>query len=464
MARNRSYEMDMVNGPLLGKICRFAFPLALSSMLQLLFNAADIVVVGQFASDTALAAVSSTGAMINLIVNLFIGLSVGTNVLVARYYGMGDYKNLERVVHTSVATSLVAGGVLMIIGWFFARPMLELMGSPENVIDQSSLYVQIFFLGMPGNMLYNFGAAVLRSVGDTKRPLYFLMIAGVINVLLNLLFVIVFHMDVAGVAVATIISQYVSAILVFVCLLKSNGPYRVYLKRLRIHLDMLWGLARIGLPAGMQGIIFSISNVLIQSSINSFGSTAMSGSGAAANLEGFVYVAMNAFYQAALSFVGQNLGAGKYERINKILGLCVLMVTIVGIVAGVGVYLLGAPLLSIYNSDPEVIAYGLERLLLVCAPYFLCGIMDVMVGAMRGTGYSVIPMIVSIIGVCGVRVMWIYTFFAMDHSLFTLYISYPISWTATAAVHFISYVILKKVKLNPMAKEHAARLAEAKAE
>lgn len=459
MARNRSYEMDMVNGPLLGKICRFAFPLALSSMLQLLFNAADIVVVGQFASDTALAAVSSTGAMINLIVNLFIGLSVGTNVLVARYYGMGDYKNLERVVHTSVATSIVAGGALLILGQFLARPMLELMGSPENVIDQSALYVQIFFLGMPGNMLYNFGAAVLRSVGDTRRPLYFLIIAGVLNVVLNLIFVIGFKMDVAGVALATIISQYVSAALVFICLLRSNGPYRVYLRHLKIHLDMLWGLARIGLPAGMQGIIFSISNVLIQSSINSFGSVAMTGSGTAANLEGFVYVAMNAFYQAALSFTGQNMGAGKYERINKIMGLCIMMVTIVGVVTGVGVYLLGTPLLSIYNSDPEVIAFGLERLLLVCAPYFLCGIMDTMVGMMRGMGYSVVPMIVSVVGVCGIRVMWIYTFFAMDHTLFMLYISYPISWIATAAIHLLSYVLIKKTKIDPLANAQAERLA-----
>ena len=459
LARTRSYEMDMVNGPLLGKICRFAFPLALSSMLQLLFNAADIIVVGNWGSDTSLAAVSSTGSMVNLIVNLFIGLSIGTNVLVARYYGSGDREMLERVVHTSIATSLAAGAILAVIGWFFARPMLELMSSPENVIDQSALYVQIFFLGMPGNMLYNFGAAVLRSVGDTRRPLYFLMIAGVLNVLLNLLFVIVFKMDVAGVAVATIISQYVSAALVLICLVKSDGPYRVYLRRLRIHLDMLWGLARIGIPAGIQGIIFSLSNVIIQSSINSFGSVVMTGSGAAANLEGFVYVAMNSFYQAALSFTGQNMGAEKYERIDRVLLLCEMMVTIVGIVLGVGVYLLGHPLLSIYTNDEVAIQYGIDRLLLLSAPYFLCGMMDVLCGVMRGTGYSFIPMVVSILGVCGSRILWIYTIFAMHHTLFTLFISYPISWAATALIHLLSYFLLKKYKLNPMKKKRDERLA-----
>ena len=451
--------MDMVNGPLLGKICRFAFPLAISSMLQLLFNAADVIVVGNWGSDTSLAAVSSTGSMVNLIVTLFMGLSVGTNVLVSRYYGSGDREMLERAVHTSIATSLTAGTLLIFIGWFFARPMLTLMGSPDNVIDQSSLYVQIFFMGMPGNMLYNFGAAVLRSVGDTKRPLYFLIIAGILNVLLNMLFVIVFKMDVAGVALATIISQYLSAILVLICLVKSDGPYRVILRRLRIHPDMLWALARIGLPAGMQGIIFSISNVLIQSSINSFGSVAMTGSGTSASLEGFVYVAMNAFYQAAISFTGQNMGAGKYERISRVMALCVMMVTIVGVVMGVGVYLLGRPLLSIYNQDPQVIAYGLERLAICCAPYFLCGIMDSMVGIMRGTGYSVVPMVVSILGVCGVRILWIFTFFAWNRSLFMLYISYPISWGATAVIHFISYLILKKVKLDPMKRARDEKLA-----
>jgi len=440
--RRSSYEIDMCSGALIPKLCMFAIPLALSSILQLLFNAADIVVVGKFAGPTALAAVGSTGSLINLIVNLFIGLSVGTNVLVARYYGSRQIKDLRETVHTSIAVSLVAGIILIFIGFFLARPILTLMGSPEDVIDQATLYVQIFFLGMPGNMLYNFGAAVLRSVGDTKRPMYFLLLVGIINVLLNLVFVIVFHLDVAGVAIATIISQYVSAALVFVCLLRSDGPYYVRLKELRITKDKLIGLAKIGLPAGMQGIIFSISNVLIQSSINSFGSLAMAGSTAAGNIEGFVYVAMNAFHQAALSFTGQNLGAKKYDRIGKVLWSCVLLVTCIGLILGVGAYLLGRPLLSIYSSDPAVIDFGIERLLCVCSIYFLCGIMDVFVGSLRGMGYSLAPMIVSIVGVCGIRIMWIYTIFEMNRSLFTLYLSYPISWTITALFHCGSYLFL----------------------
>lgn len=448
-----SYEIDMTTGPLLGKICKFAIPLALSSILQLLFNAADIIVVGNFAGSTALAAVGSTGALINLIVNVFIGLSVGTNVLVARYYGSGQKKDLEETVHTSITVSLVGGAILIVIGIILAEPLLLLMGTPADVIDQATLYMRIFFVGMPVNMLYNFGAAVLRSVGDTKRPLYYLVIAGIVNVILNLFFVIVCHLDVAGVAIATVISQAISAALVLICLVRSDGPYSVNLKKLRIKKDKLIGMARIGLPAGFQGAIFSISNVLIQSSINSFGSTVMAGSTAAANIEGFVYVAMNAFHQAALSFTSQNIGAGKFERVNKILASCVFLVSVVGIILGVGAYLLGTPLLGIYSSDPQVISYGLERMFLVCMPYFLCGIMDVMVGSLRGMGYSVVPMIVSIVGACGLRVLWIYTIFAANRTLFVLFLSYPVTWTITAACHLLCYFVLYHKVISPKLKE-----------
>lgn len=444
----KSYEIDMCNGPLLGKICMFALPLALSSILQLLFNAADIVVVGNFAGSSALAAVGSTGSLINLIVNLFIGLSVGTNVLVAKYYGAGNTKELSDTVHTSIAVSIVAGIILVFIGVFCATPLLSLMGTPDDVIDQASLYMRIFFIGMPVNMLYNFGAAVLRAIGDTKRPLYYLLIAGVVNVLLNLLFVIVFHMDVAGVAIATVISQAISAVLVTLCLIRSDGAYQLHLKKLKINKDKLIQIAKIGLPAGMQGAIFSISNVLIQSSINSFGSLAMAGSTAASNIEGFVYVSMNSFYQASLSFTGQNLGAGKRERINRILGICVVLVSIVGFIMGFGSYLLGNILLRIYSSDPVVISYGIERLMVISSVYFLCGIMDVLVGSLRGVGYSIVPMIVSVVGVCGIRIAWIYTIFAEHHSLFVLYLSYPVSWTATAVFHLISYLYIKRKIIN----------------
>ena len=452
-AHRGSYEMDMTNGPLLKKIVQFSIPLALSGILQLLFNAADIVVVGRFAGNQALAAVGSTGALINLLVNVFIGLPVGTNVLVARYYGAGHQKELEETVHTSVAISLIFGAILIAIGVALAKPLLSLMGTPEDVIDQAALYMRIFFVGMPANMLYNFGAAVLRAVGDTKRPLYFLLAAGVVNVLLNLFLVIVFHLGVAGVALATVISQVISAVLVTLCLVKNHGPYALNLKKLRVVKDKLFSMMKIGLPAGLQGAIFSISNVLIQSSINSFGSVAMAGSTAAANVEGFVYTGMNAFHQSALSFTGQNLGAGKYRRVGRILWQCVLLVSAVGLVLGIGAYLFGEGLLGIYSSDPKVIAYGIERLLVICTPYFLCGIMDVLVGSLRGMGYSMVPMVVSILGVCGLRVLWIYTVFAAHRSLFVLYLSYPVTWVITAAFHFISYLVLHHKFLKPKIEE-----------
>ena len=330
----RSYTMDMCSGPLPGKIIRFAFPLMLSGILQRLFNAADIVVVGRFSGSEALAAVGSTGSLINLLVNVFIGLSIGTNVLAARYIGAQDAKNLSETVHTSILLSLVSGTILIFVGFFFAKPLLTLMGSPAEVLDQAALYMKIYFAGMPVNMLYNFGSAVLRALGDTKRPLYFLMIAGVVNVCLNLIFVIVFHMGVAGVAIATVASQLVSAVLVTICLIRADGPYRLDPKRLHIHKDKLIAMIKIGLPAGLQGAIFSISNVLIQSSINSFGAIAMAGNTAAGNIEGFIYTSMNALYQANLSFTSQNLGARKYSRLNRISVICCLMVTVVGLTMG----------------------------------------------------------------------------------------------------------------------------------
>lgn len=444
-SRHKSYEIDMTNGPLLGKIIKFSIPLMLSGILQLFFNAADIIVVGNFAEDhTALAAVGSTGALINLIVNVFIGLSVGTNVLVARYYGAQDRKNIYETVQTSVSISLIFGVGLIFVGIFLARPLLNLMGTPSDVIDQSVLYVQIYFGGMPFMMLYNFGAAILRSVGDTKRPLYYLSFAGVINVLLNLFLVLCFNMGVAGVAIATVASQVVASILVLLCLVKTNAPYKVYLKELRVYKDKLIGMAKIGLPAGMQGAVFSISNVLIQSSINSFESVAMAGSTAAGNLEGFVYTAMNSFHQTALSFTGQNMGAKKYSRINRILELCVSCVAVTGLVLGGLEFLFAPQLLGIYNPDPDVIAFGVLRLTYIAIPYFLCGIMDVLVGSLRGIGCSVLPMIVSLTGACGFRILWIYTIFQMYHTPEVLFTSYPISWALTALVHFICFIIVRR--------------------
>ena len=457
--RSRGYEIDMCNGPLFGKILIFAVPLMLSGMLQLFFNAADIIVVGQFVGHTALAAVGSTGSLINLLVNVFVGLSVGTNVLVARYYGARDAKHLHETVHTSVLTSVLSGTALIVIGLILAEPLLTLMGTPDDVLDQAVLYMRIYFVGMPASMLYNFGAAILRAVGDTKRPLYFLFISGIVNVILNLVLVLVFHLGVAGVAIATVTSQVISAVLVALCLIKTDAPYRLELKKLRIHKSKLLEIIKIGLPAGMQGAVFSISNVLIQSSINSFGSTVMAGSTAASNIENFVYTAMNALYQTALSFTGQNVGGGKYKRIGKIMRICVLDVTAIGILLGGGAYLCGSTLLSIYTSDPQVIQYGLERMMFVCLPYFLCGIMDTLVGSLRGMGYSIMPMIVSLTGACVLRIVWIMTIFQMNPTLSTLFLSYPVSWFVTALAHFICYLIVH----HRFMKKHAAEMAEEQA-
>ena len=438
------YEIDMCNGPLFGKILRFAVPLMLSGMLQLFFNAADIIVVGQFVGHTALAAVGSTGALINLLINVFIGLSVGTNVLVARYYGARDGKQLHDTVHTSVLTSLVSGTVLIVIGLLLAEPLLTLMGTPDDVLSQAALYMRIYFVGMPAMMLYNFGAAILRAVGDTKRPLYFLLISGIVNVVLNLILVIVFHLGVAGVSIATVTSQVISALLVARCLIKTDAPYRLELKKLRISKSKLLEIVKIGLPAGMQGAVFSISNVLIQSTINSFGSIAMAGSTAGGNIEGFVWTAMDAFTQSTLSFTGQNYGAKKFHRITKVVWYNLGLVTVVGLVLGIGAYLVGPWVLQVYSSDPEVIAYGLERMLLVCTPYALCGVMNVLVGAMRGLGSSLTPMVVSIFGVCVLRVVWIYTVFPLDPSFAMLFLSYPVTWAVTAAIEVVCFFVIRK--------------------
>ena len=439
----KKYEIDMCNGPLLSKILSFYIPLMLSGILQLLFNAADVIVVGRYAGNEALAAVGSTSSLINLLVNVFIGLSVGTNVCVARFYGAGQRKDLEETVHTAIATACLSGILLVFIGILIAGPALELMATPEDVIQQSILYMRIYFLGMPAMMAYNFGSAVLRAVGDTKRPLYFLLIAGVINVLLNLIFVISLHMGVGGVALATVISQFISAALVIRCLIRSRSDYRLELSKLRIYKDKLLKMIQIGLPAGVQGALFSASNVLIQSSVNSFGSVAMAGNTAASNIEGFVYTSMNSFHQAAISFTGQNYGARKYKRIGKILLICEGLVTLVGLVLGNTAYLGGGVLLQLYApGNQEVIAYGILRLSFICTTYCLCGMMDVAVGVLRGMGYSIMPMIVSLTGACLFRVVWILTVFKQIHTLECLYLSYPISWLLTFSVHMICFAVV----------------------
>ena len=449
----KSYRMDMTEGPLTSKIIQFTIPVMLSAILQLLFNTADVIVVGRFSGKTALAAVGSTGALINMLVSLFMGLSIGTNVLVARYQGAKNEKSVSETVHTSIALGVVGGIILLVAGLFAARPLLELMATPEDVIDQSTLYMRIIFLGMPLSLILNFGAAVLRAVGDTKRPLYYLTIAGVVNVILNVFLVTIFHLGVAGVAIATVISQAVSCTLIIICLKHETGSIKLYLNKIKITYDKCIDIMKIGLPAGLQGCIFSISNVLIQSSVNSFGSTVMAGNTAAGNIEGFVYVSMNSLHQTCISFTSQNFGAGKFKRIKAVLINCIIIVTITGLVLGNFAYLFGNTLLSAYNNEPEVIGYGLTRLSIIARFYFLCGLMDVMVGAMRGIGYSILPMIVSLIGACGLRIVWIYTIFVEFRSLHTLFLSYPVTWIITFLTHLICYYIVTRKYKKMMATD-----------
>lgn len=453
--KTKRYEIDMLNGPLGPKILRFALPLMASSILQLMFNAADVIVVGKFAGDASLAAVTSTGSLINLLVNLFVGFSIGANVVVAQAIGHGDPDRTAKTVHTSILLALVGGLFLALFGNLTAPRLLRLMSSPENVIGLSSLYLRIYFLGMPGMLCYNFGSALLRANGDTQRPLRFLTIAGVVNVILNLLLVIVFHLDVAGVAIATTVSQYISGGLVLRCLMGETGPLHLDLKGLRFDRDVLGNIIRIGLPAGFQGIVFSLSNVVIQSSINSFGDTVMAGSGAQANIEGFVYVGMNAFYQACLTFVSQNYGAGQPERCDRSLLWCQGYVIAAGLLLGGLATLFGSQLLNIYTGSPEVIAQGLIRARYVCLPYFLCGIMDVMVGALRGLGWSVVPMFVSMIGACGLRLLWIATVFQVHRTPEWLYVSYPITWIITGSVHIICFLVIRKKAYAKVRKDEA---------
>ena len=441
--------MDMTEGPLMSKVLFFALPIMFSGILQLLFNAADTIVVGRFAGNEALAAVGSVGSLNNMIVSLFIGLSVGVNVLVARYTGSRENQKVSQTVHTAVVISVLGGLLLTVVGFFAARPLLQLMGSPEDVIDLAVLYVRILFLGMPVQMLYNFCAAVLRAVGDTKRPLYFLTFAGVINVVLNLIFVILFHMSVAGVALATIISQAVSAVLVVHSLMGMDGPTHLYLHRLRITPPILSEIVRIGLPAGIQSSVFSLSNVVIQSSVNSFGSVVIAGNAASSNVGNFVYQAMNTFQQAITCFAGQNIGARKPRRIVSAMKVCMFWAILFGVTLGLLSCVFGPQLLSLFSTDPAVIAAGMERQVIVCAPYFLCGMMDVMTGALRGIGYSLLPMIVSILGACAFRLFWVFTIFAAYPTLTCLMLSYPVSWLLTFSVLLVIFLVLWKRSFVP---------------
>ena len=435
---------NMISGPTLWKMIMFSIPVVLSGILQLLFNAADIVVVGNFAGDESLAAVGSTSSLINLFTNIFIGFSVGTNVLIAHFVGSGDETKVSDTVHTSMVVALITGVLLGGIGIIFANPILRLMGNPGNVIGLATLYLKIYFLGLPALSIYNFGAAILRAVGDTKRTLYFLTFAGVVNVILNLILVIGFSMGVAGVAIATIVSEFLSAALVIWYLCNKNELLKLEFKKLHVNRFILTKIIGIGFPAGLQGTVFSLSNIVIQSAVNSFGSDVIAGNSATMNIEGFVYLAMNAIYQTAITFVGQNYGAGKKKRVLRCTIQCQGIVVVVGLFFGVSAFLFRNNLLHIYSSSPTVIAAGKIRCSYILPVYFLCGCMDVMVGALRGIGQSIVPMITSLIGACALRLVWIATVFQMRRTTGSLYISYPITWTITLLAHVAFFIYFYK--------------------
>lgn len=448
MAANK---IDMTQGSIFPKLIRFAVPLIFSSILQLLFNAADIIVVGRFAGDNSLAAVGSTSSLVNLLVNFFIGLGIGCNVVAANYLGSMKSEKVSRTVHTSMVLSVFGGILLTFIGVTFSRQILVLMGSPEVVLPLSTLYLKIFFSGVTPTVIYNFGASLLRAKGDTKRPLYILFVAGLINVVLNLIFVICFKMDVAGVAVATVISQSFSAVVIVILLLREKDAFRLEFRKLKIDFHILSKIVRIGIPAGLQGMIFSISNVVIQSSVNSFGPVMIAGNAAAQGVEGFIYISMNGFSQAMLTFAGQNMGAGKIDRIKKAVRDSILCASSAGIILGCLAIVFGPVLLGFYSTSPEVQAAGMIRLKVILLTYFTCGIMDCTANAIRGVGHSVLPMVITLLGACGLRMLYIFTFFQIPrfHTFRGIFYSYPISWTVTAAILAIGFVrILKTISVK----------------
>lgn len=442
--KSKRYEIDMCNGSLLDKLISFSLPLMLSGILQLMFNAVDIIVVGNFTGSQALAAVGSTTSLINLFINLFIGISLGANVLAARHYAAGRDREMSETVHSAMALALISGIVMVFVGIIFSRGALELMDTPDDVIDQSTLYMRIYFMGMPFFMMYNYGASILRAVGDTKRPLLFLVIAGVVNAGLNLFLVIVFHLGVAGVAIATVVSQMISCVLVLMCLYRTDSSYQLRFSKLKLRWVYIKQICQVGIPAGIQSMVINFSNVLLQSSVNSFGSIAMAGYTAANNIFGFLFASIDAVTQACMSFTSQNYGVGKYKRMTKVLVECICLSVAVALLLGCSAYIFGNKILRIYTDDAEVVKAGVQVLRYSTVTYFLCGLMNVFPGALRGMGFSAAPMILSVIGTVGTRILWIYGVFPSHRSLDVLFISYPASWFVTVVFQVVCYFIVRK--------------------
>lgn len=440
----KSKSIDMTNGPFLKNMLLFALPLVFTGILQLVYNTADTVIVGKFAGDEALAAVGATGSLINLILNVFMGLSMGSGVMTARYIGANDKKRVHRSVHTAMSISIICGIIVAVIGFCFSKTFLRLMNSPENVIELSTLYLKIYFLGAPGSLVYNFGASILRAAGDTKRPLYILFFSGIVNIILNLILVIPFKMSVSGVAIATIVSQYISAVMIVVHLVKLESDIKLSLKSLRIYGNELKNIFRIGLPAGIQNSLFSVSNVIIQSAVNNFGSVAMAGISAGSNFDSYIYTCTNAIGQTSMTFSSQNIGAGKPKNIGKIYRYALAITVIISMAMGWFGYFFREELVGIFSDKPEVIAIGADRLALIMPFYVFCSLQDVAGCQIRGMGISLEPMIVSLFGACGIRLFWIFVILPMNYSLINLYWAYPISWSVTFVAQSVLYIIVKK--------------------
>lgn len=437
-------EMNMTEGSLIRKMTVFVIPIMITSVLQMLFNAADMMVVGSFVGARALAAVGACSSLINLLVTLFTGVASACNITVATYYGAGSRERISKVLHTAMVVAVAGGIIMLLLGWGVAPQCLELMSTPEDVLDAAVLYIRIYFISMPAMLVYNYGAAVLRALGDSKRPLYYLIVSGVLNLALNVLMVVGFRLEVAGVAIATTVSQYVVAGLLIVYLMKIDGEYRLRFSKLRIDGHEFVELMRLGIPAGIQGMMFSISNVVIQSSINSFGSDIVAACSAVSNIEGIVYVTLSAVSQATMSFTAQNAGAGKRDRVKKVVGIGLIGTAVLGVLMSVALWFVGEPILHLYTSDATVLAEGAYRIHVVCFFYLFCGVMDVFAGCIRGLGYSMLPTVVTLLGACGLRMLWIFTVFAADRTLFRLYMAYPVSWTVTALAHGICLLIIWK--------------------
>ena len=449
MANSRVRDRDMCSGPIFKKIVLFSLPIMAMNILQLLFNAADMIVVGRFSGKEALAAVGSTAALINLIINTFMGLSVGTSVAVAQDYGAGDWKGVHRCVHTSIMISLLGGVGVTVIGLVFCSPMLRLMGTPGDIIDLAKLYMMLYFIGVPANMVYNFAAAVLRAVGDSRHPMYYLIISGFVNVILNLIFVIPLKMSVAGVALATVLSQYLSVVLILICLIKSHDVISLSIRDLGIDKEKLKVIVKIGLPAGLQSALFSVSNILIQTAVNSFGSALVAGNSAAGNIEGFLGTTMNAYYNAAITFAGQNMGAKEYDRIDRIAGICTLLIFFTWIALGSLILIFGRTLLRIYTDDAHVIDLGMIRMKVMVYGFLSCGIMNVFPGLTRGMGFSILPMVCTLVGACLMRIVWLATFFTWYHTVFMLFMCYPVTWTLAGIGQVVSFFYArKKIRLD----------------